>query len=72
MNNKENIIKHLLNVVKHRLKFEICINNLDFHDKIVYFSPEIISWLNGPVSFKIFNNILYFIIKLLILGDYEC
>lgn len=50
VNNKEDLVKHLLNVIKHRLKFEVCINDLDFHDKIVHFSPEMVSWLNGPVS----------------------
>lgn len=50
VNHKEDLVKHLLNVIKHRLKFEVCINDLDFHDKIVHFSPEMASWLNGPVS----------------------
>jgi len=40
-----------MNVIKHRLQFEVCISNLDFHNKIVHFSPEIISWLKSPVSF---------------------
>jgi len=40
-----------MNVIKHRLQFEVCISNLDYHDKIVHFSPEIVSWLKSPVSF---------------------
>lgn len=63
MTNKENLIKQLLNVIKHRLKLEICINDLDFHDKIIHFSPEMISWLNGPVSSIIFKNIFSQVIK---------
>jgi len=45
-----------MNVIKHRLKFEVCISDLDFHDKIVHFSPEIVSWLKSPVSFTIQNT----------------
>lgn len=58
INNKENVFKQLLNVIKHRLKLEICINNLDYHNKIIHFSPEMISWLNGPVSFTLFQDII--------------
>jgi len=42
-----------MDVIKHRLKFEVCISDLDFHAKIVHFSPEIVSWLQSPVSFTI-------------------
>lgn len=44
-----------MNVIKHRLQFEVCISNLDYHDKIVHFSPEIVSWLKSPVSLIILN-----------------
>ncbi|XP_025425417.1 rab3 GTPase-activating protein non-catalytic subunit isoform X2 [Sipha flava] len=58
VNNKEKLIKHLLNVIRHRLKFEVCISDLDYHNKIVHFSPEIVSWLNGPITIDVEKSLL--------------
>lgn len=58
VHNKENLIKHLMNVIKHRLKFEVCISDLDFHAKIVYFSPEVVSWLKSPVEIDVDKSLL--------------
>ncbi|XP_022162830.1 rab3 GTPase-activating protein non-catalytic subunit isoform X1 [Myzus persicae] len=58
VHNKENLVKHLINVIKHRLQFEVCISNLDFHDKIVHFSPEIVSWLQSPGTIDVEKSLL--------------
>uniref|UniRef100_A0A2S2P4L9 Rab3 GTPase-activating protein non-catalytic subunit n=1 Tax=Schizaphis graminum TaxID=13262 RepID=A0A2S2P4L9_SCHGA len=58
VHNKENLIENLMNVIKHRLKFEVCISDLDFHAKIVHFSPEIVSWLNSPVTIDVEKSLL--------------
>ncbi|XP_050425334.1 rab3 GTPase-activating protein non-catalytic subunit [Adelges cooleyi] len=64
INNKDNLVKFLLNIIKHRLKYELTVNDLDFHDKIVHFSPEIILWLNTSVTIEVEKSLLKEILEL--------
>ncbi|XP_050524026.1 rab3 GTPase-activating protein non-catalytic subunit isoform X2 [Daktulosphaira vitifoliae] len=58
VSNKESLVKQLLNIIKHRLKYELTMNDLDFYRKIVHFSPEMILWLNDPVSMEVEKSLI--------------